>query len=106
MDQSHPASLSSLLILSLLMLQVQGESNQQVHLASSCAFSPSALPGELSTGLVDRFHLFCSYPNTKADTGESVGGQSQGYRQGEVTNFRGGRGNMKPLGLSVSTWCE
>lgn len=34
------------------------------------------------------------------------GGQSQGYRQGDVTDFRGGRGNMKPLGLPVSTWCE
>lgn len=82
MDQSHPASLSSLLILSLLMLQVQGESNQQVHLASSCAFSPSALPGELSTGLVDRFYPFCSYPNTKADTGESVEDKARGTDRG------------------------
>lgn len=106
MDQSGPASPSSLLVLSLLILQLQGDSNQQVHLARSCAFSPSALPGELSAGLVDWFHPFCTYPNARADTGKSVGGQSQGYGQGEVTTFRGGRCNMKPFVLSVRTWHE
>lgn len=106
MDQSGPASPSSLLILSLLMLQVQDESNQQVHLARGCAFSPSALPGQLSTGLVNRFLTFFAYPNTKAHTGESVGGQSWSYGQGEVTTFKDEKYNMKSLGLSVRTWCE
>ena len=83
MDQSDPASLSSLLILSLLMLQLQGAQNQQVHLEEAVLFLLQHCQVNHPLAWWTDSIRFYTRTNTRADTGESFGGQSQGYEQGE-----------------------